>query len=67
MSGWIKCSERMPDDMSDVLVTDGSDIGFMWWAGVARSGGRWDSWDKRYALDSDEITHWMPLPEPPTE
>ncbi|ECC9987772.1 DUF551 domain-containing protein [Salmonella enterica] len=62
MSKWIKCSDRMPDDMSDVLVTDGIDVGFMWCA-----GDEWDSWDKRYALDSDDITHWMPLPEPPTE
>jgi hypothetical protein len=62
MSGWIKCSEQMPDNMSDVLVTNGSDIGFMWWA-----GDEWDSWHKQYALDSDEITHWMPLPEPPED
>lgn len=62
MANWIKCSERMPENMADVLVTDGEDVKSMWW-----NGTKWDSWDNRYALDSDAVTHWQPLPEPPQE
>ncbi|MBJ8369094.1 DUF551 domain-containing protein [Citrobacter cronae] len=58
---WIKCSERMPSECSDVIVSDGHDIGFMWFG-----GGRWDSWHPGNSV-SLQITHWMPLPEPPTE
>ncbi len=62
MNEWINCSERMPQVMEDVLVTDGEDVKAMWW-----NGNRWDSWIDKYAIDGDDITHWMPLPEPPTE
>jgi len=58
--GWVKCSESMPEEMSDVLVTDGKDVKDMWW-----NGKKWDSWADRYSLDSDSITHWMPKPSAP--
>ncbi|EPY2898771.1 DUF551 domain-containing protein [Cronobacter sakazakii] len=60
VGGWIPGSERMPEEMVDVLVTDGEEVKGMWW-----NGREWDSWDDRYALDSDDVTHWQPLPEPP--
>lgn len=62
MSGWIKCSDRMPEDMADVLVTDGEEVKSMWW-----NGDEWDSWVSKYSIDSWDVTHWMPLPEPPKE
>lgn len=40
MSQWIKCSERMPDDFLDVLVTDGIYVEVMW----LDCEGYWDSW-----------------------
>ncbi|KUX68914.1 hypothetical protein AWF89_21375 [Escherichia coli] len=60
--GWISCSERMPDNNHDVLFFD------VW--GYIRIG--WFSADDRSWFTSDdgccmEITHWMPLPEPPQE
>ncbi len=58
--GWVKCSDRMPEEMSDVLVTDGKDVKDMWW-----NGKEWDSWASRYSLDSDSISHWMPKPAAP--
>ncbi|EOC1631568.1 DUF551 domain-containing protein [Cronobacter sakazakii] len=60
VSGWIPCSERMPEEMVDVLVTDGEEVKGMWW-----NCRGWDSWDDRYAIDSDDVTHWQPLPELP--
>ncbi|MFJ1364571.1 DUF551 domain-containing protein [Klebsiella aerogenes] len=48
--------------MADVLVTDGEEVKSMWW-----NGNRWDSWLSKYTIDSDDVTHWMPLPTPPTE
>ncbi|EIY9416168.1 DUF551 domain-containing protein [Escherichia coli] len=61
---WISCSERMPKGYADVLVTDGEHVEVKWWD----ESGYWNSWKE---LNSDilahEITHWMPLPEPPQE
>lgn len=62
MREWIKCSDQMPPEMDDVIVTDGGDIKMMWW-----NGKQWDSWVRRHDIDSDMVTHWMPLPEPPKE
>lgn len=60
--GWISCSERMPKGYADVLVTDGEHVEVKWWD----ESGYWNSWTE---LNSDilahEVTHWMPLPEPP--
>ncbi len=58
--GWISCSDRMPDNNHDVLFFD------VW--GYIRIG--WFSADDRSWFTSDdgclmEVTHWMPLPEPP--
>lgn len=60
--GWISCSERMPDNNHDVLFFDV--------CGYIRIG--WFSADDRSWFTSDdgccmEVTHWMPLPEPPQE
>lgn len=61
MSKWIKCSERMPEELDDVLVTDGDNIEMKWW-----DGDDWDSWAERNSdIRSDNVTHWMPLPKLP--
>lgn len=61
---WISCSERMPKGYADVLVTDGEHVEVKWWD----ESGYWNSWAELNSdIFADEITHWMPLPEPPQE
>ncbi|MFP2192389.1 dATP/dGTP pyrophosphohydrolase domain-containing protein [Escherichia marmotae] len=61
---WISCSERMPEGYADVLVTDGEHVDVKWWD----ESGYWDSWTELNSdIFADEITHWMPLPEPPEQ
>lgn len=63
MGKWIECSERMPDDFEDVLVSDGGNVEVMW----RDCDGFWDCWAPRNSnIDIDDVTHWMPLPEPPS-
>ena len=65
MQNWIKCSERMPDDFVDVLVTDGVHVEVMW----LDCDEYWDNWlePRAVTVDREDITHWQPLPEPPQE
>lgn len=70
---WIKCSERMPLELSDeriesidVIVTDGDFVGVC----ECRGGympNPWVEWSAYGDIDPKDITHWMPLPPPPTE
>lgn len=75
---WIPCSERLPDmpveglgaEYSDCcLVCDAHD-----WIGMAYclTDGKKTWWEfadaqNKVKIDWTEVTHWMPLPEPPKE
>ena len=64
---WIKVVDRMPeseDEKSDCyLVTDGT---FIWMAYYACKEWQFaECTDSPYVIDWTEITHWMPLPQPP--
>lgn len=59
---WVSVDERMPEDNDDVLIVCRSkyglyniDIGYYNGEQIVRLVGR------------EEVTHWMPLPEPPKE
>jgi hypothetical protein len=66
---WISVEERLPEVGKEVLICDArdsflgmfsleemkSDEVYYWFDG--------DGW----RLPSDEVTHWMPLPEPPKD
>lgn len=60
-SKWISVEERLPEEEVQVLVYGRifMDIGWI-------LDGKWKS-EYINAYDDDEITHWMPLPEPPKE
>ena len=57
MSEWISVKDRLPEPWVEVLVYRGED-----WTVVScevDTNGKW--------LHFFNITHWMPLPEPPKE
>nr|DAU58030.1 MAG TPA: Protein of unknown function (DUF551) [Caudoviricetes sp.] len=70
---WIKCSERMPDADCWVLICNVSLGGVD--MGIYRNDEHLDE-DEHWQNESGEfieafsgwpVTHWMPLPEPPSE
>jgi len=71
---WIKCSERLPLDLSDrrvfreveVIVTDGSVVGTCEYQ-AGNMPREWAEWSNYGDIDANKITHWMPLPPPPSE
>lgn len=62
-SKWIPVSERLPEAGDYVLVCDTREDWYGLWE---FSGAAWyDASYKPWGID--EVTHWMPLPEPPKE
>lgn len=64
---WISCSERMPDDGQHVIII--CDGAFVLYAQY-RDGEFFDvvrDGDEFFETQSRNVTHWMPLPEPPQE
>ena len=59
--GWIPVSERLPDNSEYVIAlqsySDSILVSYY-------SGGKWHS-DSEYQIAG--ITHWQPLPKPPTK
>ena len=60
---WVRCEERLPDIAEKVLVYNRWQIFTAWRTSFSKPIGEWDSYD----FQTDNITHWMPLPEPPKE
>ncbi|UNY50568.1 hypothetical protein [Salmonella phage PhiSTP2] len=67
MSEWIKCSDLMPPVGAPVLVVGcvGNTVQknvYEW------DGETWSDFRNDYGEHPQHVfTHWMPLPEPPTE
>lgn len=57
--GWVACSERMPEGMKEVIISNGFDIGHGWW-----DGEFWQEWSTHDSVPG-EVTHWQPLPAAP--
>lgn len=65
--GWISCGERMPDDGQHVIIL--CDGAFVLYAQY-RNGEFFDvvrNGEEFFETQSRNVTHWMPLPEPPQE
>ena len=72
---WISVEERLPlekdsgvvFDSVTVLVTDGSLVKTAEYArGGAHIDAPWSDWSMYCEIPASHITHWMPLPPPPT-
>lgn len=63
---WISVKERMPEDQRNVLTVNGH--GYIRIMGFwGRRGARWIWLHLGRLMNYNDITHWMPLPEPPEE
>jgi hypothetical protein len=64
---WIKVSDRLPEVRAGVLAYIHSEDGEKYIDVVAMDSiGMWDNING-IEYCSYEVTHWMPLPEPPEE
>lgn len=62
---WIPCSERLPDNYDDCLVTDGYSYAIGYWRDDAKA---WDNADFGWVESRlNKIVAWMPLLEPYVE
>jgi hypothetical protein len=58
---WISVKDRLPEGFRYVLLWDSADRDFF--MGVLRDNGEW--YVPWYQDEPFNITHWMPLPQPP--
>ena len=65
--GWIPCSERLPEDCSDVICTTHlkgyavMNVVVLWYNAKLR---KWMNCDDEVVDDNLEVIAWQPLPEP---
>jgi len=57
---WISVKDRLPEDVSEVLIAFGGGVS------IACYGGDWRH-PVYPMLPLLSVTHWMPLPQPPKE
>lgn len=62
ISQWIPVSERLPQDVTEVLLVDYDGFMLIGWCEYNNDNGLW--WNYMGAIDFTEIIAWMPLPEP---
>ena len=60
---WVSVTERLPEKGEEVLVFDTREnwTGFAW----LRPDETWTALGFDFPFDLGEVTHWMPLPQPP--
>ncbi|WP_247184402.1 DUF551 domain-containing protein [Escherichia coli] len=67
--GWISCSKRMPDDTKMLLAfSQGQIVAAYWnWVMSPIDYKKYRAFTYLSGNILDDVTHWMPLPEPPQE
>ncbi len=67
-SGWIPCSERLPDPHAKVLfVTFGKSVWCGKYCGIRNGRETWETSKFVSTFWDDEVTHWMPVPDAPAK
>lgn len=64
---WIKCSERMPDPGEDAYVVHGTFYNVYGVFDYTMRNGAWIFESQNGNDMTRHVTHWMPLPAPPTD
>ncbi|HCS6118339.1 TPA: DUF551 domain-containing protein [Escherichia coli] len=67
--GWIRCSDRMPEDTKMLLAFSQGEIVAAYWNWVVNpiDYKKYRAFTYLSGNILDDVTHWMPLPEPPQE
>ncbi|HEL4596724.1 TPA: DUF551 domain-containing protein [Escherichia coli] len=67
--GWISCSERMPEDTKMLLAFSQGEIVAAYWNWVVNpiDYKKYRAFTYLSGNILDDVTHWMPLPEPPQQ
>lgn len=65
MNEWIKVSDRLPKKCVDVLCFYTERMSINQKVMCINADGEWQGEDD-YRPKGEEVTHWMPLPKPPT-
>ena len=67
--GWISCSDRMPEDTKMLLAFSQGKIVAAYWNWVVNpiDYKKYRAFTYLSGNILDDVTHWMPLPEPPQE
>lgn len=61
---WIPVTERLPEkDGAFITAYSKGGVSQNWYMTFHHGGGKW----YQNSEDTGEVTHWMPLPEPPKE
>ncbi|MCV5223681.1 DUF551 domain-containing protein, partial [Escherichia coli] len=65
--GWIRCSDRMPEDTKMLLAFSQGEIVAAYWNWVVNpiAYKKYRAFTYLSGNILDDVTHWMPLPEPP--
>ena len=63
---WISVKDRHAPSMETVLLSDGKNVSIGWNESVQpEESAAYCRWMGNPEVDLENITHWMPLPEPP--
>ncbi|ECC9577784.1 DUF551 domain-containing protein [Salmonella enterica subsp. houtenae] len=67
--GWVSCSERMPEDTKMLLAFSQGEIVAAYWNWVVNpiDYKKYRAFTYLSGNILDDVTYWMPLPEPPQE